>query len=331
MTSESHSIDAVVTWVDGGDPVLRKKREQALRNKPYSKLPIHAGRTSTRFNDNGELRYCLVSIRHYMPWIRNIYLVVDDQRPSFLDQEIADRWAIKLVDHKIVFHGFEWALPTFNTRTIETAVWRIPDLAPRFVYFNDDFVVLKPIDPEYFFPDENSVIYHGNWKKTDRYSTRRIMVERFAYRILHALTGINVTMHLLQQIRSAQLAGFSGWYFHAPHAPHPVRRDTLAQFFAQYPQLFAENIRFPFRDASQFSAIFLARHLELIAGSAQTRADTESLMLSGERDNQQILEQKLHAIVSDQKNFVCLQSLESMEESFRSRLLGHLANRLAIE
>ena len=42
-------------------------------------------------------------------------------------------------------------LPVFNSNAIEANLHLIPELADRFVYFNDDMLVLKPAPLERFF------------------------------------------------------------------------------------------------------------------------------------------------------------------------------------
>ena len=52
---------------------------------------------------------------------------------------------IRRVTHRELFEGFEDNLPTFNSLAIETLLWRIPDLAEQFLYFNDDVFLTAPI------------------------------------------------------------------------------------------------------------------------------------------------------------------------------------------
>ena len=52
-----------------------------------------------------------------------------------------------VVDHREVFAGYEQFLPTFSSRAIESMLWRIPDLSERFLYLNDDFMLLRPVTP----------------------------------------------------------------------------------------------------------------------------------------------------------------------------------------
>ena len=71
-------IDAVITWVDGNDPVHRQKRNR-LASPDMLKADDVAG--DTRFVEVGEIAWCVASINRYAPWINKIYIVTDAQDP----------------------------------------------------------------------------------------------------------------------------------------------------------------------------------------------------------------------------------------------------------
>lgn len=145
-------IDVVVTWVDGRDPKHRAKRKRYLAD-PNDAQPERAARHWRRFCDNDEIRFCLRSIRNYAPWVRTIWLVTDDQVPASIHQRRAKCEGIRIVDHREIFHGYEHLLPTFNSLAIETMLWRIEGLADRFLYFNDDMMLVGPVKPtDFFYP-----------------------------------------------------------------------------------------------------------------------------------------------------------------------------------
>lgn len=43
--------------------------------------------SSSRFEDNDELRYSLRSVEKYAPWVRHIFIVTNGQIPHWLDLE----------------------------------------------------------------------------------------------------------------------------------------------------------------------------------------------------------------------------------------------------
>ncbi len=156
-------MDAVITYVNGLDPVWREEYSRVLDIPALDK----------RFRDWGTLRYLLRGIDTHMPFIRNVYLVVSgmSQVPAWA----SDR--LKVVTHKDIIP--EKFLPTFNSTTIEMFLHRIPGLDERFIYFNDDMFPVAPCEENDFFRDGKIVIgfsFHlfagGMYKRQCRNSDR---------------------------------------------------------------------------------------------------------------------------------------------------------------
>ena len=87
------------------------------------------------------------SIHANAPWVRNIYLVTDDQAPSWLDTTQPN---LHVISHKEIFADPS-VLPVFNSHAIESRLHRIPGLAEHFLYLNDDVFLGRPVTPELFF------------------------------------------------------------------------------------------------------------------------------------------------------------------------------------
>ena len=131
-------IDFVITWVNGSDPAWQAER---AKYKCES-----ADASDVRYRGWGLLRYWFRGIETFAPWVRKIHFVTWGHVPDWL---ITDHPKIHIVKHED-FIPKEY-LPTFNSRTIELFFHRIPDLSERFVYFNDDMFLTKPVKPEDFF------------------------------------------------------------------------------------------------------------------------------------------------------------------------------------
>jgi hypothetical protein len=319
-------IDAVVTWVDGNDPAHRAKREAALKalgKSPDRSGVIPAGKDPTRFTDNGEIRWCLHSIRKFAPWIRHIHLVTDNQVPAFLTPEKQKELGVRIVDHTEIFRSYEWALPTFNTRSIETMIWRVEDLSERFIYFNDDFILLAPVSSAEFFRG-NAVVCRGQWKRMRRIGGFNMLWMRVRNRILKSVFGITHTMHLLQQMRSARLAGFSDRYYRIAHVPHPLRKSTIENFFLSKPTTLESNITHSFRSTSQFSAVFLAYHLEINQQSADLVDFPDTTTFSGEFYSRTNANRLMAHLRETRTPFLCLQSLERFQLKDQKEVADHL-------
>lgn len=135
-------MDAVITYVNGLDPVWREEYSRALNVPALDK----------RFRDWGTLKYLLRGIETCMPFVRNVYLVVSGK--SQVPDWTSDR--LRIVTHKDIIPGD--FLPTFNSTTIEMFLHRIPGLDERFIYFNDDMFPVAICDEEDFFRDGKIVI-----------------------------------------------------------------------------------------------------------------------------------------------------------------------------
>jgi hypothetical protein len=145
----SFPVDIVYTWVDGNDPAWRARKAEVLGGRAADDTSPDADAKS-RFEDHQELRYSLRSVQMYADFVRHIYLVTDQQKPEWLDE---DDPRITLVDHRELFANPS-VLPTFNSHAIEAQLHRIEGLAEHFIYMNDDFFFCRPVGPWNFF--------HGN-------------------------------------------------------------------------------------------------------------------------------------------------------------------------
>ena len=229
------NIDAVITWVDGEDPLHQKKLAESLQK---ASNPSPESIAPTRFNQCGEIRYCVHSLLRFAPWLRHIYIVTDNQIPLVMHELEHTPYAKKLsiVDHREIFSDFLHYLPTFNSLSIETLLYKIKGLAPQFIYLNDDCSLIRPVKREDFFLD-NKMILRGQWKTQTAYN--------WIKKILGTSKLINE--HRAIQENSARLAGWQKHFFHLPHAPLPVNRQTLENFFSSHPHYLDQNIRFLYK------------------------------------------------------------------------------------
>lgn len=135
-------IDAVYTWVDGQDPAWLRRRAEAA-GQAYHEEAANAA----RFISRDELRYSLRSLHQNAPWIRTVFLVTDDQTPSWLEPGAP---GLQVVSHKEIFTDPS-VLPTFNSHAIESQLHHIDGLSEHFLYFNDDVFLGRPTTPQDFF------------------------------------------------------------------------------------------------------------------------------------------------------------------------------------
>ena len=74
-------VDAVITWVDGSDKDLIKKKAEYLNSEKESKIQ----NVKTRYNQVGEIEFVIKSIIKFAPFINNIFIVTDGQSPKIID------------------------------------------------------------------------------------------------------------------------------------------------------------------------------------------------------------------------------------------------------
>lgn len=162
-------IDLVYLWVDGNDPEWKRKHNAAV-GKTDEKPAVDG---KGRYVDNSELKFSLRSVEKYAPWIRRIFIVTDNQVPSWLN---VDNPKIQIVDHKDILP--ESVLPTFNANTLEHAIFRIPGLGEHFLFANDDTFLNREVTPGDFFTDDGKPIVRLNrrpFRKLNLWLRRKVL------------------------------------------------------------------------------------------------------------------------------------------------------------
>src|SRR5690606_13979130 len=146
LYNKKYPIDIVYLWCDGNDPELLEKR---IRYLDETAARVALAKTATakgRFQNNDELKYALRSLEKFAPFIRNVFLVTDNQHPKWLN---LNHPKLRLIDHQLIIP--EKYLPTFNSSVIEAFIHKIPDLSEHFLLANDDFFFGAQVSPNLFF------------------------------------------------------------------------------------------------------------------------------------------------------------------------------------
>lgn len=159
-------IDVVYTWVDDSD-VQWQKRIRKFNLNHTIPLGKHAT-DKARFENHNEIYYSIKSVLTNMPWVRNIFIVTDNQIPNveLLSQKI------KIVDHSEIID--ECFLPTFNSHVIEAHIHKITGLSENFIYFNDDVFVARPLMASHFFKSNGIASLFVSAKKLSELKCRGI-------------------------------------------------------------------------------------------------------------------------------------------------------------
>ena len=145
-----NKVDAVYTWVNCDDPTWQREYDRSI-TKVVSKSSSHP----SRFRDNNELYYSLLSLEKFAPWINNIFIVKKSyQFPPIHHLTTQTKKKIVWIDESILKPpelNFSEFYPTFNSLALEANFHRIPDLSEKFIYFNNDMFLGRAVLPDYFF------------------------------------------------------------------------------------------------------------------------------------------------------------------------------------
>lgn len=259
--------DIVILWVDGDEPGLRAKRESYMARNGIKTVSDDIN-GSTRYSDKGEIYFCIGSILRFTDFVRKIFIVTDNQRPTRLEEFLSlnfpgNKVPIEIVDHKILFRGYEQYLPTFNCNSIETMMYRIPGLGEDFVYFNDDvFLTSRIREEDWFTADGKAVCYARRFGSA-------------AARLLKWLKpkkdGHKPIGHKDVMLNSADIAA-SRYFWYFPHVPLAVCRSWYEDFYKEHPDIIIRNIKDRFRSPVQFNP----QQLFYIYGEKQGRCVIKS-------------------------------------------------------
>ncbi len=177
------NIDIVYLWVNGSDPVWRAKKNAFLKKE--KEQPDEQSITEARFTNNDELKFSLRSIEQNAPWIRNIYIVTDNQTPEWLD---TTNPRIKIIDHTEIIP--QEALPTFSSTSIEWCTDNIPGLSEHFLFANDDTFIGRETLPTFFFtPDGKPIVRLKSWTSSRKNMDQYLKMLSRSQNLIHEMFG----------------------------------------------------------------------------------------------------------------------------------------------
>ena len=263
-----NQVDAVVLWVDGGDPVWI-----AEKNKHLGKTESTIDASAVRYRDWGILKYWFRAIEKNMSWINRVFFVTNGQFPEWLNLKCSK---LRFVRHSDYMP--EEYLPTFSANPIELNLHRIDDLSEHFVFFNDDMFVMNAVEESDFF--QNGLPkYPASLHSIVPLSGKSEEIMSHIY--VNDMTLINknfnikelrkngkiwfnpVKVGLRNALISAFLAnhnGYVGFYNH--HLPVPFRKSTLQEVWRKEGKVLHETSMNKFRSATDVNQ-YLFRYWEL--------------------------------------------------------------------
>ena len=143
----SEGVDVVYTWVNTMDSEWLREREVHLGLLRGGTDNTGERMVNTK-NPWDEILVSIESVRTYLPWVRNIYVIV--QRPQGLPGWVSKKYGVRYVYHDEIYPDVG-VLPVYSSQSIETCLHRVPGLSERFIYFNDDTYIMDYMGEEDFF------------------------------------------------------------------------------------------------------------------------------------------------------------------------------------
>ena len=326
--NQNIQLDAVIPWVNGNDTKWQEKLNQHLAVK----IDFSKKKESVRFNSIGEINIAIKSIIKYAPFFKNIYLVTDDQIPDAFESLKALGKAsgvnLEIIDHKILFRGYEAFLPCFNSTSIISLLHRIPNLSEHYVLFNDDFFILKNATVEDFFIDGLPVL-RGVWEKYYEDLKLKALYYRFFSSEKDKKRREKGTLRKSMQIGAKLANDGKKRFLKRLHTPVSMRKSILIDFFSDKNELLKDNIAYKFRDNNhQFITETLANHLEIKNNTFHYKPQTKLTYFRSYKSFFMVKLKLFWYDINKNKLFITFQSLEMADSKTQDYILNWLDKKI---
>ncbi len=320
-------IDAVISWVDGYDPVYQEKLKAYCAERGIEK---NIAVEPTRIQQCNEIYYCLQSLGHFAPWLRTIYIITNQQIPAAVNAlqgtDVAKK--IKIIDQNDLLAEFNISNPIFNSLSIEWLIWHIKGLSQQFLYLNDDFFIVRAVKPEDFFKN-NQLVLHGEWKTQSKHQWQYKMKKHFLKWLGRVEPSVKTNPHRAWQENAARLAGWDKFFYLLPHAPFSLNKKTFDDYLAQQPECFIKNTSYPFRHEEQVSSIPLMVHLDIKNNRIHYDNQTKSIMVNGATHSFKKIQSRLKQVQKDhQVSFLCMQSIDQAPKETQQFMIDWLQKNI---
>ena len=257
MKDYKNEIDFIVTWVDGNDPKWLEERKKYKENSGTDTR-------EERFRDFGTIKYFFRSVEKFAPWVRKVYFVTEGHIPEWLNTDCEKLCVVKHEE----FMPKE-ALPTFNSNAIEMNFHKINGLAEKFVYFNDDMLLLNSVSESDFFVEDktkdmlalqpvvanpnnptmssimlnDSVVISRHFDKRQNIKSQKGKYFHFGYPL----------MYFVYNALELAFPLYTGFY--TVHGPSPLLKSTYEEIWEKEPEVLMQTTMNRFRsteDVTQY-------------------------------------------------------------------------------
>ena len=274
-------MDFVILWVDNNDKEWQREF--------FKYKNLEGDKSQRRFRDWKNLKYLFRGIDNFAPWIRKIHFVSWGHLPEWLNK---NHTKIHIVKHEDFID--KSCLPTFNSHTLEVNLHRIEGLADKFVYFNDDTFLIKPVEKDYFFKanlPRDMCIFNCIYLDTishirlndiiiiNKYFNKFDFIKRNLFKVFNFKYGIH-------QIRSLFLSPWpkiTGFY--DPHQPQAFLKKTFEEVWAVEKETLEKTTKSKFRSVTDVNQ-YLFRYWQLMKGQFIPKSfyDTYTIPVKTKKD-----------------------------------------------
>lgn len=312
----NNKIDFVIPWVNGADKTWLEKKKKYDRS-------TNGDTRVNRYRDWETLKYWFRGVEKFAPWVNKIYFISDEQTPDWLNLE---NKKLVLTDHKDYIPSKY--LPTFSANPIELNLHRIKDLSEQFVYFNDDFFLLRPISPAFFFLNKkpcddailSPIIIEG--KNTigkicandmgvinTHFTKEEVMHDKRKW--LHYKYGIQM-MRTLCLLPWHHLPGFFN-----DHLPQPFLKETFKTIWEKEGELLDKVCQNKFRNYEEDVNQWLMRYWQFCEGNFTPTSPKRGICYTN------VCDEALNTIRKQSYSVICINdSKEDGFDEWKGKLLG---------
>ncbi|MCH4102292.1 stealth conserved region 3 domain-containing protein [Pediococcus acidilactici] len=313
-----YKIDFVVTWVDSND------KKWASKKKSYQKIDKNQKiNTDSRYRDYDTLRFWFRAVEKYASWVNKIFLITDNQKPSWLNLENPK---LQLVNHSDYIDP-EY-LPTFNSNVIELTISNIRELSENFVLFNDDTFLNDYVTPDYFFKRgvprdlyaESPIISTKGSVAHAMVNDMEIINEsfnklEFYKRNWNKVFNLKNKAKLLRTVALLPNKNFSGMW--NSHLPVSYNKKTFESVWNKYGDELRKTLKNKFRTPYDYNQ-WVMRYWQLASGNYEVRDAKSGIVFDlGNTDGTVIkneIKNRKHKMIclNDTDNVSDVQSLKKM-------------------
>ena len=260
-------IDFVIPWVDGSDPKWIEDYNKFITKDKSIDV------TNFKYRDWDNMQYWFRGVEKFTPWVNKIHFITWGHIPKWMN---IDHPKINIVKHEDYIE--KKYLPVFNVNPLEISLHKIKGLQEKFVYFNDDIFMLRPIPKERYFKNnlpcdtasetvfpstgtsgahmKSNVMYQINL----HFSKRKVFLKNIE-------KWLSFNYNLNSKMKTLLLLAFAKYsFFYVPHMPNSYLKSTFEEVWEKNSLVLGETLSSKFRSSSDINQ-YLFKFWQLVSGN----------------------------------------------------------------